>query len=279
MIREDWRCTLNEYDWRVATATAAGASHSRDNTPNQDAVDYRLVKAGSSQVAVIAVADGAGSASRSDEGSQIAVKVAVESIVKGVKKKPPAAFTKHLATSLVRDAIKQAKNAVVRYGKEHGVSPRDLACTLIVAVASERLLTAAQLGDGAVVAFNIADGAAKTLCAANTGEYANETTFITSRTRPHQVADVGHASGSDYDALALITDGLQNLALTMPEREAFMGFWNPMLNDLAQTGEPEAVPGRLRAFISGERVQSRTTDDVTIAIAVRSGGNSQEALQ
>ena len=171
--------------------------------PNQDAVDYRLVKAGSSQVAVIAVADGAGSASRSDEGSQIAVKVAVESIVKGVKKKPPAAFTKHLATSLVRDAIKQAKNAVVRYGKEHGVSPRDLACTLIVAVASERLMTAAQLGDGAVVAFNIADGAAKTLCAANTGEYANETTFITSRTRPHQVADVGHASGSDYDALAL----------------------------------------------------------------------------
>ena len=52
-----------------------------------------------------------------------------------------------------------------------------------------------------------------------------------------------------------------------------------MLNDLAQTGEPEAVPGRLHAFISGERVQSRTTDDVTIAIVVRSGGNPQEALQ
>ena len=35
---------------------------------------------------------------------------------------------------------------------------------------------------------------------------------------------MGHASGYDYDALALITDGLQNLALKMPEREAFMGF-------------------------------------------------------
>ena len=125
----------------------------------------------------------------------------------------------------------------------------------------------------------MADGAARTLCAANTGEYANETTFITSRTRPHQVADVGHASGSDYDALALITDGLQNLALKMPERQAFLGFWNPILNDLSQTGEPEAVPGRLHTFISGERVQSRTSDDVTIAIAVRNDRSSREARQ
>ncbi len=265
--------------WRIATATAVGSSHVRGNIPNQDAVDYRLVGAGSNQAVVVAVADGAGSAPRSDEGSQIAVKVAVASMVNGLNKRPPAALAEHLATSLVRDAIKRAKNAVVSYGKKHGVPDRDLACTLIVAVASESLVTAAQVGDGAVVAFNLASGAARTLCSADSGEYANETTFITSRTRPHLVADVGHASGSDYDALALITDGLQNLALKMPEREAFPGFWNPMLNDLSQTDEPEAVPGRLHAFISSERVQSRTSDDVTIAIAVRSSRDSWENLQ
>ena len=108
---------------------------------------------------------------------------------------------------------------------------------------------------------------------------ANETTFLTSCTKPHEIAYVGHASGYDYDALALITDGLENLALKMPEREAFMGFWNPMLNDLAHTDEPEAVPGRLHEFISGERVQSRTTDDVTIAIAARFNRSLQEVQQ
>ena len=257
--------------WRVATATAAGSSHIRDNTPNQDSVAYRLVETGSGQVVVLAVADGAGSASRSDEGSRIAVTTAVDSMVSGINKRPPAAFVEHLATSLVRDAVKRAKNEVVRYGKQQGVSARELACTLIVAVAGERLVTAAQVGDGAVVAFNIGSGEARTLCASHTGEFANETTFITSRTRPHQVAEVGHAPGSDYNALGLITDGLENLALSMPEREAFMGFWNPMLNDLSQTDEPEAVPGRLHSFISGERVQSRTGDDVTIGLAVRSG--------
>ena len=266
----------HKHHWRVAAASAAGSSHVRDGIPNQDAVDHRLVETGGGQVVVVAVADGAGSAPRSDEGSQVAVRAAVASIVEGINRRPTAAFSGHLATSLVRRAIKKAKNAVVRHGRKHRVPTRDLACTLIVAVASERLATAAQVGDGAVIAFNIDRGSARTLCAAHSGEYANETTFITSRTRPHRIASVGHASGYGYDALALITDGLQNLALKMPEREAFLGFWNPMLRDLAQTSEPEAVPGRLHAFISSERVQSRTSDDVTIAIAARRSPNGEE---
>ncbi len=267
---------LEKTHWRIAAATAAGASHVRSNTPNQDAVDYRLVNVGRDQIAVIAVADGAGSAPRSDDGSQIAVKAAVASIVDRINRRPVSAFSRHLATSLVRDAIKRAKNAVVRLGKKRDVPAGEMACTLIVAVASERLATAAQVGDGAVIAFNVEGGDARTLCAAHSGEYANETTFITSRTRPHLAASVGHIPGRDYDALGLITDGLENLSLNMPEREAFMGFWNPMLHDLAHTDEPEAVPGRLHSFISSERVQSRTSDDVTIAIAALSSRKAAE---
>ena len=260
-----------KHHWRVAKATAPGSSHLRDDLPNQDAVAFRLVDTGRGQTVVVAVADGAGSASRSDEGSRIAVNSAVSAIADGIRKRPAAVAKAHLAKSLVRNAIRRSKNEVVRYGRSFGVEPRELASTLIVAIASHRLFTAAQVGDGAVVAFDIDSGAARTLCAAHTGEFANETTFITSRTRPHTVASVGHALASDYDALALITDGLQNLALKMPEREAFLGFWNPMLNDLAQSDDTKAVSERLRSFISSERVQSRTTDDVTVVIAVKNG--------
>jgi serine/threonine protein phosphatase PrpC len=242
-------------------------------------VGYRLVEFGYGQVVVVAVADGAGSAPRSDEGSRIAVGAAIASIVDGINKRPAAVFGESMAESLVRDAIKRAKDDVVRYSRRQNVDARELASTLIVAVASDSLLTAAQIGDGAVIAFDSRAGAAITLCAAHTGEYANETTFITSRTRPHKIADVGHASGYDYDALALITDGLQNLALKMPEREAFMGFWNPMLNDLAQSADTEAVSERLHSFISSGRVQSRTSDDVTIAITTRSSRSLKEEKQ
>ena len=265
--------------WRVAAATAAGASHLRDNIPNQDAVAHRVIEIGRGAVTVIAVADGAGSAPRSHEGSRIAVDAAVASVVEGINRQPAAAFAEGMAASTVRDAIERARTEVERYGRRQGIPLSELASTLIVALASDNLMTAAQVGDGAVIAFNIGGGDAMTLCEAHTGEYANETTFITSRSRPHEIASVGHASGYDYDALALITDGLQNLALKMPEREAFMGFWNPILGDLAHTDEPEAVPGRLHAFISGERVQSRTTDDVTIAIAARNRPRAEEGQQ
>ena len=228
---------------------------------------------------MMSVADGAGSAARSDEGSRIAVATAVETMVRGIEKRPATASSRHLATSLVRTAVQRAKNAVARHARKQSIEARDLASTLIVAIASERLLTAAQIGDGAVIAFNIDGGRARTMCAAHTGEYANETTFITSRTRPHRIASVGHVDGSRYDALALITDGLQGLALKMPEREAFMGFWKPMLNDLAHTGDAEAVSARLHAFIGGERMRSRTSDDVTIAIATRYSPHTKEEHQ
>lgn len=270
---------LGKQHWRIATATAPGSSHLRDDTPNQDAVAYRLIEVGDGEVMVAAVADGAGSAPRSDEGSQIAVNAAVTEIVDGINRQPAAAFVESHAEVLLRSAIMQAKIEVERYGLRHNVPARELACTLIVAFASDSLMAAVQVGDGAVVAFNIGSGAAMTLCEAHSGEYANETTFITSSSRPHEIASVGHASGYDYDSLALITDGLQNLALKMPEREAFMGFWNPMLNDLSQTDEPETVPERLHAFISGERVQSRTSDDVTIAIAARTLRSLEEDRQ
>ncbi len=269
----------DERHWRIAKATAPGSSHLREGLPNQDAVACQIVKSGIGEVVIAAVADGAGSASRSDEGSGIAVDAAVTTIADGINQQPAAASCEHLAESLARDAIEQAKTEVEHHGRQQGILSRELASTLIVAFACDSLLTAAQVGDGAVIAFNIDSGAATTLCEAHSGEYANETTFITSCPKPHEIAYVGHASGCDYDALALITDGLQNLALKMPEREAFMGFWNPMLDDLAHTDEPEVVPERLQEFISGERVQSRTTDDVTIAIAARSSRSSQEEQQ
>ena len=216
------------HQWRVAAATAAGASHVRNNVPNQDAVAHQLVATDRGQVVVVAVADGAGSAARSDEGSRIAADTAVADGCGRHRSTAGGGFpSQHWATSLVRRAVKRAKDAVVRYSEEQSVSSGEFASTLIVAFAGSRLLAAAQVGDGAVIAFNIGDGTARTLCAAHSGEYANETTFITSRSRPDRIAAVGHASGLDYDSLALTTDGLQNLALTMPGAGGLHGVLEP----------------------------------------------------
>ena len=248
----------------------------KDDTPNQDAVDYRLVEIGGQQVVVVAVADGAGSAPRSDEGSQIAVKTAVASIVGGINKRPVAASSKHLATSLVRNAVKRAKNAVARYGREQGVSARELACTLIVAVSSERLTTAAQVGDGAVVAFNIGSGD-RQHPVRRPHRRVRQRNHLQSRRahRPHLVASVGPRRrrrlrwpGPYYRRAA--KPGPQDCR----NGSRSWDFGTRCLTTCPRPTNRKAVPGRLHAFISGERVQSRTTDDVTIAIAVRSSPTS-----
>ena len=158
--------------WRVATATAPGSSHLKEGLPNQDAEAYRVIESGTGEVLIAAVADGAGSASRSDEGSRIAVDSAVTTIVDGIDRQPWAALYKHPAESLARDAIMRARADVEHYGRQHGIVPRELASTLIVAFACDGLITAAQVGDGAVMAFNVDSGGVTTLCEAHSGEYS-----------------------------------------------------------------------------------------------------------
>ena len=162
----------DQHHWRIATATAPGSSHLSDDIPNQDAVTCQLVQVDDDEVVVVAVADGAGSAARSDEGSQIAVRAALATIVDSINSQPAAASVESESEALLRGAIKQAKIEVEHYGLSHDVPARELASTLIVALASDSLVTAAQVGDGAVIAFNIGSGASMTLCEAHSGEYA-----------------------------------------------------------------------------------------------------------
>lgn len=102
---------------RAAAASAAGSSHARESIPNQDTVDCRLVEIGGGQVVVGGVAYGPGSAPRSDEGSRIVIQAAVGFIANGTNQWPVAVSSEHLVTSLVRSAIKRAKDAVVRSGR------------------------------------------------------------------------------------------------------------------------------------------------------------------
>ena len=135
--------------------------------------------------------------------------------------------------------------------------------------ACDRIIAAGQIGDGAIIAFNTEEETAKTLCAAHKGEHANETTFIVSRTRPHKVASVGICETDGFNAIALISDGLENLALKMPERIPHIPFWRPMLNDLSQSENTGSVSENMLSFINSQRVRERTHDDITMVVAMQ----------
>ena len=120
----------------VLGASVAGASHARDDLPCQDA--FRIAETGGALV--VALADGLGSAVRSDLGAVAATEAAVARAAELVADPCRAAI----------EGVIAARDALEKLACVEDCEIRDLACTLIVLVAAQRI-GIAHVGDGAAV--------------------------------------------------------------------------------------------------------------------------------
>jgi serine/threonine protein phosphatase PrpC len=155
--------------WRAFAATQTGSSHRMNDLPNQDA---SLVVA-EDGLAVAAVADGHGHRThfRSGDGSQVAVRTAVE-LLQAARGLDDEALDDLLAGRLREALVTRWQERVLAHAAERPCSSDELALlgggapeqllvaygtTLVVAVSTGRALGLLQIGDGdAVVSF--ADG-------------------------------------------------------------------------------------------------------------------------
>lgn len=252
--------------WQVAAASACGTSHKRMGLFCQDAHCWKLVQ---EYILVAAVADGAGSAPFADIGASIASQTAVETIRSQLDNLPLANEDMGYH-SLLTDGIRKARAAVEIEAKSRGVEARDLATTLILLIAAPEVIAAVQVqvGDGAVVAGDRADNIVP-ITRPQFGEYINETTFITS-TDAIETAQVGIWRG-DVTHIAALSDGLQMLALNMPEGTPHAPFFLPLFqfhSDMTDTMEAQA---EVEAFLGSARVTERTDDDLTLLLAKLAG--------
>ena len=232
--------------WRAVAVSETGAAHIEADMPCQDACRYFI----DSDTLIACVADGAGSARLSHRGSQVAadefVLVAWDSICDG----------RDLGDAVLK-AFEKARKAVHEVANDN---PRLYATTLLGLVATSDELSAAQIGDGAI----IVDG--EVVMDSHSGEYANETSFITqSDAKPMAFSFFG-----EVKRVGILTDGLENLAL---ENNGYLrvphgGFFDPLYEWLEQTDESDRS-SQLGEFLASERVRSRTTDDVTLLLAMR----------
>jgi serine/threonine protein phosphatase PrpC len=83
-------------NWRVLGASVVGVSHVAHGTPCQDAHAHRLLPGG---LLAVAVADGAGSASRSDEGAKAAVEAALDALERIAREAGPDGLLDDVLTS------------------------------------------------------------------------------------------------------------------------------------------------------------------------------------
>lgn len=152
-----------------------------------------------------------------------------------------------------------------------GLSARDLASTLLLAVLAPRFTWIVQVGDGAVVGMLPGVDSPQLACWPQQGEYANQTHFVADADAQPVVV-----RWPASDALAVLTDGLQHLALYSATRSAHPGFFAPLWQAL-RAHDPARLAPQLSAWLASAAIAERTDDDVTLVLAVRQPGTVRPA--
>jgi hypothetical protein len=245
--------------WKAAAASVRGRSHEQSGQSCQDAHAWERI---APDYLVAVVADGAGSATRADIGSAVAVRTALEGI-RDQRKEFTAKASDGAWRRMLEAAMQIALEAVCAEAGRLGVHPRELATTLITLVAHPEVVAVAQIGDGASL-LQDAEGHLIPLTLPFNTEYLNETTFLTS------TGTIGGAQQAVWRGrvrnLAVMTDGLEMVALKLPEGLAHARFFQPLFRFLAESPPDLDLEKELADFLSSARVRERTEDDLTLLL-------------
>jgi hypothetical protein len=280
--------------WRALNASVAGSAHARTGHPCADASAVRVVsRRGEGSLLVAVAADGAGSAARGHEGARLACGSIVTQAADWVRR--PRDEARHatrgggrgrshgrsgarrgsrasrtlaeFARPDVAVFVERARGRLEAAARRDGLAAREFSCTLLVALVDAEGAVFFQIGDGAIVCAG-RDGRYRPALWPQSGEYANSTFFLTDA---DAAARVQAARVPDVHELALLTDGLQGLALRFARREAHGPFFAPMFERLRRESctRPRRLAGELRRFLDSPAVNQRTDDDKTLVLATR----------
>jgi hypothetical protein len=250
-------------DWKIAATSVAGTSHVKSGVPCQDAHETALCGKSDDSTLIIAVSDGAGSASRSADGASLACKSFIEfagaKIADGSK-------AELLDRSFYLDWLALFFGKIRELASRERVAIRDFSCTFLAAIADASGTSFAQIGDGAIVVSEEIDDYTWVFWPQN-GEYANVTNFATDLSASQYIECATNAK--PITELAIFTDGLQGLALQLQAKAVFQPFFQSIFKPMRSNGPSETLSKGLKGFLNSRAVNDRTDDDKTLVLASR----------
>lgn len=254
--------------WRTAYASVIGTSHARTGAPCQDAGACRVVCAADGREVILAVvSDGAGSATKSEEGSKLAVDSFLEAFMPLATRDPTLSFFER---NLMEDWLHNLRDRIAVLAEEADVHRREFACTFLAAVVGPETTVCVQIGDGAIVGAGEEVGDYAWLTWPQHGEFANTTNFLTDD-------DVFETMEFEFinrplNEIAVFSDGIERLILDMSNRSVHSPALRPIFQWLASTSPSleKAYPEpALEAFLNSSRINERTDDDKTLVMGTR----------
>jgi serine/threonine protein phosphatase PrpC len=251
-------------NWKAVARYEIGTSHQKQGIGCQDYGDYRILN----DVIVGAVADGAGSAKHSDVGSRLTVETVLKcfsEINEFPQKQDSQPLCKEEAQKVFAEIVNKVITELQKQADEEDYSVNDLACTLLVFVATPDWVAAMQIGDGFIV-MRSQESEYQLLFQPDKGEFANETTFITSTNALKEMQVEVISEKQEF--ICASTDGLEKVAIRLSDWQPFSPFFKPLEEYLHEPVNPEDEDKYLIEFLNSERLNSRTDDDKTLLLCL-----------
>lgn len=244
----------------IVAASQRGRSHAHEGKPRDD--HFKLHFCEQTEWYIMAVADGAGSARYSREGSRIACETAVEHCTAALASNNDfgkAIYNYHfdkdsaearkavgnMIYSIVGNAALKAHNAIKQEAeRKEGARLKDYATTLLLAICRRFdfgwVIASFWVGDGAMCVYNAEEHTADMLGMPDEGEYAGQTRFLT---MPEIFTDqqafvkrLRFKVYQDFTALLMMTDGVSDPKFETDANLQNIDKWDTLWQDLKDGG-------------------------------------------
>jgi serine/threonine protein phosphatase PrpC len=253
--------------WRYVAASVIGTSHEKAGGPCQDANQCQIYSLPNGEkILAAAIADGAGSAAYGGEGAAATCRALLGLMNQHV-------CLDNTVEQITRDTVASwiatIQNLLDEEAKSVDRERREFACTVLGLMIGESSAACLQVGDGVMVLADSEERTYNHVFWPDRGEYANMTHFVT------QDDAIEHLQFESISRriveAALLTDGLQNVALNYQEQTAYEPFFKGLFAPLraAAEGNSPTLTDSLAAFLSSPRVNEKTDDDKTLVLASR----------
>lgn len=257
---------MPEPKWRIAHASVIGTSHQKNGTICQDTGYCQIIYAVDGNDILLAVAsDGAGSATRSEIGSQLAV----DSFLQQFGEAAMNMSLSKIDRPFVLNWLKNLNAKIQEKADQEKIETKEFACTILAAIVDLDDAIFFQIGDGAIVVSELGSIDYGHMFWPQHGEFANQTNFLT-QDNIAETLEFAYVKRT-FETVSIFTDGIERLVLDFPSKSVHPPALRPILDWLAKC-EPstdESSSAALIAYLSSDLINSRTDDDKTLVMATR----------
>ncbi len=278
----------------VVAASVRGRSHAYDGKPRDD--DFKIMFDENSGWYVCAVADGAGSAKYSREGSRILVEQIeavfnevfasstfdeeVQSIARQyLKDCDDTSFYRHATQVMVPHLLKVVDSTLKRFEQQVATMEKarlyDFSTTCLISVFKkikhDWVIFTYNVGDGAISMINDKGNYAAILCNPDEGKYFGETRFITTDgintyedVKNRILVNLVH----DFDALVMMTDGVSDPKFesdrNLHDSRKWLDFYRQLTTEVSLYGCNDEIEAQLLKYLEFWSIGNH--DDRTLVI-------------